>query len=219
MASKKIEWDNTGKRFYETGVRNGVLYIQNNTGGYDKGVAWNGLTSIQEKPSGAEANENYADDINYLNLYSAEKFGATIEAFTYPDEFSKCDGSAEVETGVYIGQQNRSTFALSYRTVLGNDVLGDDYGYKLHIIYGAKAAPSERQYSTINDSPSAITFSWELSTTPVVVPGYKPTSIFILDSTKLDKTKMKKVEDKLYGTDTTDPVLPTPAELIALIKS
>lgn len=219
MASKKIEWDNTGKRFYETGVRNGVLYIQNNTGGYDKGVAWNGLTSIQEKPSGAEANENYADDINYLNLYSAEKFGATIEAFTYPDEFSKCDGSAEVEPGVFIGQQNRSTFALSYRTVLGNDVLGDDYGYKLHIIYGAKAAPSERQYSTINDSPSAITFSWELSTTPVVVPGYKPTSIFVLDSTKLDKAKMKKVEDKLYGTDTTDPALPTPAELIALIKS
>lgn len=219
MASKKIEWDNTGKRFYETGVRNGVLYIQNNTGGYDKGVAWNGLTSIQEKPSGAEANENYADDINYLNLYSAEKFGATIEAFTYPDEFSKCDGSAEVEPGVYIGQQNRSTFALSYRTVLGNDVLGDDYGYKLHIIYGAKAAPSERQYSTINDSPSAITFSWELSTTPVVVAGYKPTSIFILDSTKIDKVKMKKVEDKLYGTDTTDPALPTPAELIALIKS
>lgn len=188
----KIVWDESGKRLYETGVKNGVLYIQDETGAYNKGVAWNGLTAVTESPSGAEATPLYADDIKYLELFSAEEFGATIEAYTYPEEFEACDGSASLGTGVTIGQQDRKTFGLCYRTVLGNDVKSNEYGYKLHLIYGAKAAPSEKGYQTINDSPEAITFSWEVTTTPVNVEGFKPTASVTIDSTKIDPEKLKK---------------------------
>lgn len=196
----KIVWDQTGERLYETGVKNGVLYIPTN-GVYSKGVAWNGLTAVTESPSGAEATPLYADDIKYLNLVSAEEFGATIEAYTYPDEFAQCDGSAELTPGVTIGQQARSTFGLSYRTTVGNDVSGTDFGYKLHLIYGALAAPSEKAYATINDSPEAITFSWEVTTTPVNVTGLKPTASLTIDSTKADAEKLSALEDILYGKD------------------
>lgn len=214
----KIVWDKIGERFYETGVKKGVLYPQGPGGTYPKGVAWNGLISVTESPSGAEATPLYADDIKYLNLISAEEFGATIEAYTYPDEFAQCDGSAEIATGVMIGQQARKPFGLSYVTTLGNDVDGNDYGYKLHIIYGALASPSEKGYSTINDSPEAITFSWEITTTPVNVTGYKPTACITIDSTKVDPAKLAALEEILYGSDEGgDPRLPLPDEIIALM--
>ena len=213
----KIVWDESGKRLYETGVKNGVLYIQDETGAYNKGVAWNGLTAVTESPSGAEATPLYADDIKYLELFSAEEFGATIEAYTYPEEFEACDGSASLGTGVTIGQQDRKTFGLCYRTVLGNDVKSNEYGYKLHLIYGAKAAPSEKGYQTINDSPEAITFSWEVTTTPVNVAGFKPTASVTIDSTKIVPEKLKKIEDMLYGEGATDAKLPLPDELKTIL--
>lgn len=195
-----IEWDKTGEHLYETGVDRGVLYVMDNNGAYPEGVAWNGLTGVTESPSGAEANAIYADNIKYLNLFSAEEFGATVEAYTYPDEFALCDGSATLGTGIMIGQQPRKTFGLCYRTVVGNDVAGESYGYKLHIIYGAMASPSEKAYQTINDSPEAITFSWELNTTPVNVTGHKPTATLTIDSTKTTEGKMAAIEAVLYGT-------------------
>ena len=213
----KLTWDETGKRLYETGVKNGVLYIPTD-GVYSKGVAWNGLTAVTESPSGAEATPLYADDIKYLNLLSAEEFGATIEAYTYPDEFAKCDGSAELATGVMLGQQARSTFGLCYRTTLGNDVKNNDYGYKLHLIYGALATPSEKAYTTINDSPEAITFSWEITTTPVSVEAFKPTASITIDSTKVDKTKLTALENVLYGGETEEPRLPLPDEIATMMK-
>lgn len=217
----KIVWDKTGERFYETGVKNGVLYIP--TGGvYSKGVAWNGLTAVTESPSGAEATALYADDIKYLNLMSNEEFGATIEAYTYPDEFAECDGSASLATGVMIGQQSRKTFGLCYRTTIGNDTEGNDHGYKLHLIYGAMAAPSEKGYATINDSPEAITFSWEVTTTPVSVSGFKPTASITIDSTKADPAKLTALEKILYGSDdepATEPRLPLPDEIAALMAA
>lgn len=211
----KIVWDETGKKLYETGVKNGVLYIQNN-GVYPLGIAWNGLTGITESPSGAEATPLYADDIKYLNLMSAEEFGATVEAYTYPDEFALCDGSSELAVGVSIGQQNRKSFGLAYRTTLGNDTDGGDHGYKLHLIYGALAAPSEKGYQTINESPEAITFSWELTTTPVEVSGKKPTASLVINSTKVDKSKLETLEAILYGSDGVDPRLPLPDEVASL---
>lgn len=220
----KLVWDKTGEHFYETGVKNGVLYPLSASGTYPKGVAWNGLTAITESPSGAEATALYAGDIKYLNLMSNEEFGATVEAYTYPDEFAECDGSAALTDGVYIGQQARKTFGLCYRTTLGNDAMGNDYGYKLHIIYGAMASPSEKAYSTINDSPDAITFSWELSTTPVAVANFKPTASLTIDSTKVDAAKLAALEDILYGKDGTgddavDPRLPLPDEIATLMKA
>ena len=221
----KLVWDKTGERYYETGVNQGVLYPEGEDGTYSNGVAWNGLISVTESPSGAEVTPLYADNIKYLNLMSAEEFGATIEAYTYPEEFAQCDGSAEIATGVMIGQQNRKTFGLSYKTALGNDVDGNDYGYKLHLIYGALAAPSEKGYATINDSPEAITFSWEVTTTPVPVTGFKPTASITIDSTKVDATKLAALEEILYGKDPTksdgddgvDPRLPLPDEIIELM--
>ena len=217
----KIVWDKTGERLYETGVKNGVLYVQEG-GAYQKGVAWNGLTAVTESPSGAEATPLYADDIKYLNLLSAEEFGATIEAYTYPDEFAACDGSAALVDGVMIGQQARKTFGLCYRTTIGNDTDGNDHGYKLHIIYGALAAPSEKAYATINDSPEAITFSWEITTTPVNVTGAKPTASITIDSTKADPTKLAALEDILYGKDgepANEPRLPLPDEIKTLMTA
>ena len=214
----KIVWDESGKRTYETGVRKGVLYLQDAQGAYTKGVAWNGLTAVTESPSGAEPTALYADDIKYLELFSAEEFGATIEAYTYPAEFEKCDGSASLGTGVTIGQQDRATFGLCYRTVLGNDVKGSEFGYKLHLIYGAKAKPSEKGYQTINDSPEAITFSWEISTTPVNVAGFKPTACVTIDSTKIDADKLTQIETLLYGGDSAEPKLPLPDEIAGILK-
>lgn len=222
----KIVWDKTGERFYETGVKQGVLYIPTE-GVYSKGVAWNGLTAVTESPSGAEATALYADDIKYLNLLSTEEFGATIEAYTYPDEFAACDGSAELTKGVTIGQQKRSTFGLCYKTTIGNDTDGNDHGYKLHIIYGALATPSEKAYSTINDSPDAVTFSWGITTTPVNVAGQKPTASLVIDSTKADKTKLEALEAILYGKDPTsqeahdgvEPRLPLPDEIKTLMTA
>ena len=215
----KIEWDKTGERLYETGVKNGVLYVQEG-GAYQNGVAWNGLTAVTESPSGAEATPLYADDIKYLNLFSAEEFGATIEAYTYPDEFAACDGSAALADGVMIGQQPRKAFGLCYRTTIGNDTEGNDHGYKLHIIYGALAAPSEKAYATINDSPEAITFSWEITTTPVNVTGAKPTASITIDSTKANSEKLAALEDILYGKDGepgNEPRLPLPDEIKTLM--
>lgn len=216
----RLTWDNTSERLYETGVKQGVLYPIQTDGKYSKGVAWNGLTAVTESPSGAEATALYADDIKYLNLMSNEEFGATIEAYTYPDEFAECDGSAALATGVMIGQQKRKTFGLCYRTTLGNDVDGNDYGYKLHLIYGCLAAPSEKAYTTINDSPEAIIFSWEVSTTPVNVDGFKPTSCITIDSTKADETKLAALEDVLYGKDGEDttPRLPLPDEVATMMS-
>ncbi len=214
----KLVWDQTSERFYETGVNQGVLYLRGEDGTYSNGVAWNGLISVTESPSGAEVTPLYADNIKYLNLMSAEEFGATIEAYTYPDEFAQCDGSAEIATGVMIGQQNRKVFGLSYKTALGNDVDGTDYGYKLHLIYGALAAPSEKGYSTINDSPEAITFSWEVTTTPVAVAGFKPTASITIDSTKVDKTKLAALEAILYGSEEEEARLPLPDEVATLMK-
>lgn len=215
--SKALVWDETGKRFYETGVKNCALYVQDSSGTYPKGVAWNGITAITESPSGAEATPIYADDMKYLNLFSTEEFGATIEAYTYPDEFAECDGSAELTTGVMIGQQSRKAFGLVYKTTLGNDVSGNDLGYKLHIIYGAKAAPSEKAYATINDSPEAITFSWELSTTPVEIKDHKPTASITIDSTKVDAEKLKTLEAILFGSESADARLPLPDEILSTI--
>ena len=213
----KIVWDESGKRTYETGVRNGVLYLQDAQGAYTKGVAWNGLTAVTESPSGAEPTALYADDIKYLELFSAEDFGATIEAYTYPAEFEKCDGSASLGTGVTIGQQDRATFGLCYRTVLGNDVKGSEFGYKLHLIYGAKAKPSEKGYQTINDSPEAITFSWEVSTTPVNVTGFKPTACLTIDSTKIAPDKLTQIEALLYGDGSQEAKLPLPDEIAQIV--
>lgn len=216
----KLVWDKTGERFYETGVDRGVLYLLGDGGAYDNGVAWNGLVSVSESPSGAESNPQYADNIKYLNLISAEEFSATLEAFTYPDEFGQCDGSAEPTDGVTIGQQNRKMFGLCYRTKIGNDTDGQDHGYKLHLIYGAQAAPSEKSYQTVNDSPEPITFSWEISTTPVNVTGYKPTASLVIDSTKVDAGKLVELEKKLYGDDSAGTAsLPLPDEVIALLKN
>lgn len=215
----KLVWDATGERKYETGVRNGVLYVMGEGGTYPKGVAWNGLTAVTESPSGAEATALYADDTKYLNLISAEEFGATIEAYTYPDEFAECDGSATLAAGVTIGQQPRKTFGMSYRTVYGNDVNNESYGYKLHLIYGAVAAPSEKAYATINDSPEAITFSWEVKTTPVNVTGHKPTASLTIDSTKVDPAKLTKIEDILYGAAEGEARLPLPDEIIQIIQA
>lgn len=214
----KLLWDQTGERLYETGVKMGVLYVQE-AGAYPKGVAWNGLTAVTESPSGAEATPLYADDIKYLNLMSNEEFGATIEAYMYPDEFMVCDGSVALADGVYLGQQPRKTFGLCYRTVLGNDTETNDYGYKLHLIYGALAAPSEKAYATINDSPEAITFSWEISTTPVNVEGHKPTATIVIDSTKVDGTKLKALEDVLYGTESEEARLPLPDEIAEMFAA
>ena len=195
----KITWDATGDRLYETGVDRGVLYPINGEGKYTPGVAWNGLTGVTESPSGAEATALYADNIKYLSLYSAEEFGATIEAYTYPKEFESCDGSAELGEGVVIGQQTRKVFGLCYRTLVANDVDAQDHGYKIHLIYGCMASPSEKGYQSVNDSPEAITFSWEVTTTPVNVAGFKPTASLIIDSTKIKEDKLKKIEDLLYG--------------------
>ena len=219
----KLVWDKTGERYYETGVKNCVLYVQSN-GAYPKGVAWNGITSITESPSGAEANPLYADDIKYLNLISAEDFGASIEAYTYPDEFAECDGSAEVVKGLKIGQQKRKPFGLCYKTTLGNDVDGNDHGYKLHMIYGATAAPSERAYATINDSPEAITMSWELTTTPINVAGFKPTAHLEIDSTKVKAQELAALEEILYGKDGdsgsgADPRLPLIDEIVGMFTN
>ena len=214
--TKKLSWDNSGERLYETGVKNGVLYVQN-AGKYPKGVAWNGLTAVTESPSGAEATPLYADDIKYLELTSEEEFGGTIEAYTYPDEFAECDGSAELATGVKISQQKRKAFGLAYRTTIGNDEDGNDHGYKLHLVYGCKAAPSEKAYATINDSPEAITFSWEFTTTPVAVAGHKPTAHIEIDSTKADPTCLTALEAKLFGTESDDPQLPLPDEVKTLM--
>lgn len=214
----RLVWDQTGERLYETGVRNGVLYVQEG-GAYPKGVPWNGLTAVTESPSGAEATPLYADDIKYLNLMSAEEFGFTIEAYIYPDEFAACDGSVAVATGVFVGQQTRKTFGMCYRTVLGNDTENNEYGYKLHLIYGALAAPSEKAYATINDSPEAITFSWECTTTPVNVEGFKPTATITIDSTKVEESKLKALEDILYGTESVEAKLPLPDEIVTLMSA
>ena len=213
----KLVWDQTGERIYETGVKQGVLFVQGKDGAYGTGVAWNGLTAVTQSPSGAEATALYADDIKYLNLMSAEEFGATIECYTYPEEFAPCNGEAELIAGVTIGQQARSTFGFSYRTSIGNDVMGSDYGYKIHLVYGALASPSEKGYSTINDSPEAITFSYEITTTPVNVEGYKPTAHLEIDSTKVDPEKLKAFEAVLYGSESEEPRLPMPAEVVTLL--
>ena len=213
----KLVWDESGKRLYETGVEKGVLYVQGENGQYQNGVAWNGLTAVTESPSGAEPTALYADDIKYLELFSAEEFGATIEAYTYPEEFEACDGSASLGTGVTIGQQDRKAFGICYRTVVGNDVKGNEHGYKLHLVYGAKAKPSEKAYATVNDSPEAVTFSWEVTTTPVNVAGFKPTASVTIDSTKIQADKLKAIEDKLYGTENQEPTLLMPDEIKQLI--
>ena len=211
-----LTWDVQGERYYETGVSKGVLYPFKE-GKYSKGVAWNGLTAVNENPSGAEPTPLYADNIKYLNLLSNEEFAATVEAYTYPDEFTECDGSAELAVGVSVGQQKRIPFGLSYVTKLGNDTDGQDHGYKIHLIYGALAKPTQKNYATINDNPEAITFSWELSTTPVAVPNMKPTACITIDSKKVTPENLKKIEDKLYGTQTEEATLPTPTELAELI--
>lgn len=213
----KIKWDQTGERYYETGVSKGVLYPYANNA-YANGVAWNGLINVSESPEGAEATPLYADNIKYLNLMSAEEFKATIEAYTYPDEFAACNGEASLEEGVSIGQQKRSQFGLSYQTKIGNDV-DSELGYKIHLVYGALAAPSEKTYATVNDSPEAITFSWEISTTPVEVPGFKPTASLVIDSTKVDPTKLAEFEKKLYGDETNEATLPLPSEVATLFHA
>lgn len=213
----KIVWDAVGEHLYETGVDRGVLFVCDDTGAYGNGVAWNGLVSVSESPEGAEANPFYADNIKYLNLISIEEFKASLEAYTYPKEFEVCDGSAELAPGITIGQQNRKTFGLAYRTLLGNDVAGNSYGYKIHLIYGAVAAPSEKAYTSINDSPEPITLSWELSTTPVPVTGHNPTASLVIDSTAVGEGVMAQIEDLLYGTASEEATLPMPDEILALI--
>ena len=215
----KIVWDAVGDHIFETGVRNGVLYLKDIDGAYNTGVAWNGLTSVSESPEGAEVTDLYADDIKYLSLMSAENFKATIEAYTYPVEFEECDGSATIANGVVIGQQSRKPFGLCYRTSIGNDTDGNEHGYKLHIVYGCQASPSEKQYSTINDSPDAVTFSWEVSTTPVNVTGKKPAATLVIDSTKADKAKLTALEAILYGSEEKEPRLPLPDEIATLMTT
>ena len=222
MALTPITWDDTGKRFYETGVDHGVLYVYNSDSSkYDNGVAWNGLTAVTESPSGAEATALWADNIKYVNLMSAEEFGGTIEAYTYPDEFMACDGFAQLSdtaNGIIVGQQNRATFGMSYRTLVGNDTESTDYGYKLHLLYGCLASPSEKAYSTVSDSPEAITFSWEFTTTAVNVTGMKATACITIDSTKCDSDGLAALEDALYGTgDDGTPYLPMPDEVKTLV--
>lgn len=214
----KLVWDKSGERFYETGVKQVALYKQV-SGAYPAGVAWNGVTAFTESPSGAEPTPLYADDIKYLNLMSNEEFGATIEAYTYPDEFAECDGSAELVAGVMIGQQARKAFGLVVKTTLGNDVEGNALGYKLHLVYGLLASPSEKAYATINDSPEAITFSWELTSTPVEVTGFKPTSIITIDSTKVDADKLAALEEVLYGSESEEAKLPLPDEVATLMAA
>lgn len=213
----KLIWDKIGERFYETGVSKGVLYKQDSTGAYPKGVAWNGLTAVTESPSGAEASPLYADNIKYLNLLSAEEFGATIEAYTYPDEFAECNGEASLAEGVSIGQQKRTPFGMAYQTKIGNDI-DAELGYKIHLIYGALAAPSEKAYATVNDSPEAITFSWEVTTTPVEVTGFKPTACITIDSTKVEESKLKALEAVLYGSDSEEAKLPLPDEVLSIVN-
>lgn len=214
----KLIWDKVGERFYETGVSNCALYVYDDVAqGFGAGVAWNGITSITETPSGAEANPIYADNIKYLSLLSAEEFGASIEAYTYPEEFEECDGSAAISPGVMVGQQARKKFCIAYKTIKGNDIQNDAYGYKLHLIYNCNAAPSERAYATINDSPEAIAFSWEISTTPVAVTGHKPTSILTIDSAKVDPTKLASVEEALFGGDATEAKILMPDEVLAML--
>lgn len=217
----KLVWDKIGEHFYETGVRNGVLYPIGSTGEYAKGVAWNGLTSVTESPSGADANDQYADDMKYISLRGTETFGGTIEAFTYPEEWEECDGSKSPVKGVSVGQQNRKAFGLAYKTVLGNDVDYNEHGYKLHLIYGATASPSEKQYQVINESPEPSTFSWEYTSTPVAVAkeGYKPTSCLTIKSTGVDPEKLKALEDILFGKDEAEPRLPLPDEVITLMTA
>ena len=214
----KLIFDEVGSRFFETGVKNGVLFVQGADGEYENGVVWNGLTAVTESPSGAEATPLYADDMKYVVLYSTEEFGATVEAYTYPEEFEQCDGSAALMEGITIGQQPRKSFGLVYKTVIGNDVQGQDLGYKIHIIYGAKAAPSEKAFATINDSPEAVTFSWELSTVPVPVSGHRPTATVVIDSTKVDAEKLALLEAKLFGSDSEESTLPLPDEIAELLK-
>ena len=214
----KLIWDKTGERFYETGINKGVLYPQAAEGTYPKGVAWNGLTAVNESPSGAEATPLYADNIKYLNLMSTEEFGATVEAYTYPDEFAACNGEAALTEGVAIGQQARKAFGMAYQTRVGNDIDGTELGYKIHLIYGALAAPSEKAYSTINDSPEAITFSWELTTTPVEVTGFKPTATLVIDSTKVEAEKLAAIEAVLYGSESEEARLPLPDEVLSIIN-
>ena len=214
----KLVFNNVGERLFETGVKNGVLYVMGDEGAYENGVVWNGLTAVTESPSGAETTPLYADDVKYVVIYAAEEFGATVEAYTYPEEFEQCDGSAAISEGITIGQQTRKSFGMCYKTSVGNDVQGQDYGYKIHIIYGAKAAPSEKSYSTINDSPEAVTFSWELSTVPVPVEGHNPTATMVIDSTRVPAEKMALIEAKLYGSEESDATLPLPNEILALIK-
>ena len=212
----KLEWDKVGEHFYETGVDHAVLYLRDTSGKYTKGYAWSGVTSISESPSGAEASAQYADNQKYLTLISAEEFGMTIEAFTFPSEFDECNGEVEAAEGVRIGQQKRSTFGLSYRTKVGNDVDGQDKHYKLHLVYGCTASPSERAYATVNESPEAMTFSWEISTNPENVTGQKPTSLITIDSREADPEKLTQLETMLYGDAETEPKLPSPDEVIAL---
>lgn len=214
----KLVWDKTGERLYETGVKMGVLYVQE-AGEYPKGVAWNGLTAITESPSGAESTPLYADDIKYLNLISNEEFGGTIEAYMYPDEFKACNGEADLVEGISIGQQARKAFGLCYRTAIGNDVDGNEHGYKLHLIYGAQASVSEKAYATINDSPEAITFSWEFTTTPVNVENFKPTSILTIDSTKVTAEKLALLEAKLYGSESEEAMLPLPDAIATMFAA
>lgn len=214
----RLIWDEVGQRFFETGVKNGVLYVQDDDGSYKNGVVWNGLTAVTESPSGAEETPLYADDVKYLTLRSAEEFGATVEAYTYPEEFEQCDGSASIADGVTIGQQARRAFGLCYRTSVGNDIQGQNYSYKLHLIYGCTVAPSEKSYSTINDNPEAITFSWELSTVPVPVDGFSPTASLVIDASKVDKGKMQQLEDALFGDETNEAKLLLPNEIMELLK-
>ena len=213
-----LKWDENGKRFYETGVSKGVLYKLDSSGKYTNGVAWNGLTGVTQKPTGADETKLYADNIKYLSLRAAEEFEATITSYTYPDEFAECDGSAEMEDGITIGQQERKTFGFCYRTELGNDIKKEEYGYKLNLVWGATASPSERDYKTINDSPEAIEFSWDITTTPVEVEGYKPTATMTIDATKVDPTKLVALEKKLYGDTDTEPELPLPIEVYNILK-
>ena len=215
----RLIWDEVGQRFFETGVKNGVLYVQDNDGSYKNGVVWNGLTAVTESPSGAEETPLYADDVKYLTLRSAEQFGATVEAYTYPEEFEQCDGSAAIAEGVTIGQQARRAFGLCYRTSVGNDIQGQNYSYKLHLIYGCTVAPSEKSYSTINDNPEAITFSWELSTVPVPVDGFSPTASLVIDASKVDEGKMQLLEDALFGDESNEAKLLLPNEIMDLLKA
>lgn len=216
----RLEWDKIGEHFYETGVSNGVFYPYDvESKKYTPGEAWNGLSSVSESPSGAEESKVFADNVKYLSLFSNEDFGCTVEAYTYPDGFAKCDGTAEIAKGISIAQQTRTAFGLCYKTIIGNDTESNDYGYKLHLIYGCKASPSERSYSTVNDSPEANTMSWEITTTPIPVENYKNTACLTIDSTKVDKETLKKIEDILYGTEEKDAELPLPADILAILNA